>query len=341
MLSRTEKLALYMEGALGSDYGKMGYGVLRYSPNPVVCVIDSAHAGKNVQDVIDTPRNCPVVSNVEEAVARGSQAMVLGIAPSGGLIPAEWYADIDSAVSHGLSIINGLHDQLAIRYQGLQEGQFIWDIRIEPSDLAPGLGQARLLTNKRLLMIGTDMAVGKMTAGLEIHKMAVDRGMKAEFIATGQIGITITGRGVPLDAVRVDYACGAIEREVLAAKDAELVVIEGQGALLHPGSTATLPLMRGSCPTHFVLCVRAGQKGLRRIPEILIPPLRDYIKLYEDLGETCGAFARPKTIGIAVNTSHLNDDEAMAEVSRIEAETGFPTMDPVRHGCERINDALG
>ncbi len=47
---------------------------------------------------------------------------------------------------------------------------------------------------------------------------------------------------------------------VLAAENNDDVLwIEGQGSLLHPGSTATLPLIRGSQPTGLMLVHRAGQ----------------------------------------------------------------------------------
>ena len=48
MLARHQPLAIYMEGALGELFGKMGYGILRYSPNPVVAVIDSRKAGADL-----------------------------------------------------------------------------------------------------------------------------------------------------------------------------------------------------------------------------------------------------------------------------------------------------
>ena len=35
--------------------------------------------------------------------------------------------------------------------------------------------------------------------------------MKADFRATGQTGILITGDGVPLDAVVADFMAGAVE----------------------------------------------------------------------------------------------------------------------------------
>ena len=341
MLKREQKLAIYMENAVLSYGGKMGFGILRYSPNEVVCVIDSVTAGKNIQDVIGTPRRCPVVATGEEALALGADVLVLGIAPPGGLIPAAWYPVIDRAVEGGLSIINGLHDLLGPRYSDLRAGQWVWDIRIEPTGLKPGTGAAASLPNRRVLLIGTDMAIGKMTAGLEIYREAKERGVKTEFIATGQIGITITGAGVPLDAIRVDFSTGAIEREVMAAKDADLIIVEGQGSLGHPGSTANLPLLRGSMPTHLILCHRAGQTVLTTLPEVPIAPLGDFIRLYEALATACGIFIQPVTVGVALNTAHIESDvEAREACERIEKELGLPTVDPVRHGTSRLVDAL-
>lgn len=341
MLRREQGLAIYMEGAVLGYGGKMGFGVLRYSPNPVVCVVDSETAGRDMQEVAGMPRSCPIVASVDAAVALGAEVFVLGIAPPGGLIPKPWFAVIDRAVELGLSVVNGLHDLLGPRYSDLPRGQWVWDVRVEPTGLKPGTGEARLLSNRRLLLIGTDMAVGKMTAGLEIYRVALERGLKAEFVATGQIGITITGTGVPLDAVRVDFSTGAIEREVMDRKDAELIIIEGQGSLGHPGSTANLPLLRGCMPTHLVLCHRAGQTTLTTLPQVPIPPLGDFIRLYEDLGSACGTFPTPVTIGVALNTAHLSsDDEAEEACRRIETEVGLPCVDPVRHGPERLVDAI-
>lgn len=340
MLRRDQKLALYLEGNLAGENAKMGIGILRYSPNQVACVIDSTQAGKDVQDIVLSPRSCPVVATVDEAKAMGADVMVLGIAPPGGLIPAAWYADLDRAVELGMSLVNGLHDLLGLRYPSLPQGQWVWDIRIEPKGLQPGEGRTRHLNNRRVLMIGTDMAIGKMTAGLEINRAARERGIRSEFVATGQIGITIMGTGIPLDAIRVDFASGAVEREVLGFADAELVIVEGQGALLHPGSTSTLPLLRGSCATHMVLCHRAGQLGLRRLTEYKLPPMLDYIRLYEDLGETGGAFPRPVCVAIALNTMDFDDAGALEHCRALEAETGLPCVDPIRHGAERLVDAV-
>lgn len=340
-LKRDQPLALYMEGYVGEIAGKMGYGVLRYSPNPIACIVDSVTAGQSISKITGIPREVPILGTLQEAKAAGAEAVVLGVAPPGGLIPPDWLPFIDEALSLGLSIINGLHDQLAPHYPNLQPGQWIWDVRVEPPGLSVGTGAAAKLPNKRVLMIGTDMAIGKMTAGLEIVKHARAVGIKTEFVATGQIGIVVSGSGVPLDAIRLDFAGGAMEREVMAAADADLIVIEGQGALIHPASSANLPLLRGACPTHLILCHRAGQETLRRIPEIKIPHLKEYIRLYEDLAEACATFPRPKTAAISLNTAHLQSDkEARDACNQASDDTGLPCTDPVRFGAELLVNAF-
>ena len=50
MLKPHQKVALYMEGYIHSDYGKMGLGVVRYLQNPIVGIIDSQHAGSNINN---------------------------------------------------------------------------------------------------------------------------------------------------------------------------------------------------------------------------------------------------------------------------------------------------
>ena len=194
--------------------------------------------------------------------------------------------------------------------------------------------------NKRVLLIGTDMAIGKMTAGLEVYRWVRDQGISTAFLATGQIGITITGRGIPLDGIKIDHAVNAMSALVTSAADDDIVFVEGQGSLLHSRSSATLALMRGTCPTHLILCHRAGMDYLDQIPEFKVPPLKEYIKLNEDLASTLGTFPRPKTIGIALKTSHLSDEDARSAIANLEDETGLPVTDVVRYGAEKLGRQL-
>ena len=222
-----------------------------------------------------------------------------------------------------------------------QPGQWIWDVRQEPKGLKVGTGAAKSLPCQRVLMVGTDMAIGKMSAALELQTTCERRGVKSKFIATGQAGMMISGEGVALDAVRVDYAAGSIEQAVMPhGHNYDLLLIEGQGSLLHPGSSATLPLLRGSCPTHLILCHREGMTELPRLSWIKGPPIRDVIGLYEDLACACGTFPAAKVVGLALNTGHLNKEEARDSVARMENELGIPVCDPVRSGAEILLRAI-
>lgn len=340
MLNPKQKLAILFYDQLGEFNGKMGHGVLRYSPNPVCCVIDYRYAGGQSRDVLDFGVDCPIVGTVDEAASLGAEVLVLGMAPSGGRLPEELLKEMDIAIKRGMCIINGLHSLLGPRYPNLPQHQWIWDIRIEPKDLPIASGRAQTLDNRRVLMVGTDMAVGKMTAGLEINKLAQKQGIRSSFLATGQIGITVSGGGIPLDAIRVDYACGAVEKIVMDHADQELLIIEGQGSLIHPGSTSSLPLLRGTSPTHLIMCHRSGTSRLEMEEEFKIPPLTELIQLYEDLSSTCGTFKRAKTAGIALDTRSMSEQQALAEIDTTQQQTGLPVTDVIRFGCECLLNGL-
>ena len=342
MLKQDHKLAIYMDGHLLSLHGKMGFGVMRYSQNPIVCVVDKEHATKKVSEVNGMPFHYPIVKDVLQARELGAEVLVIGLAPLGGKYLPHWLEAIEEAIQLGMSIVNGLHDLLLPKFEQLlkHKDQWIWDIRVPASIPGIGTAKAEKLNNMRVLTVGTDMAVGKMTTGLELRQWLQSKDQQAEFLATGQIGITVTGKGIPLDAYKVDHAAGAVEALVLSAKDKDIVIIEGQGSLAHPGSTATLPLMRGSCPTHLILCHRADRTTLMDVPQVKIPPLSDFIRLNEALAAVCGALTEARCIGISVNTSMLTESEAVQYIAKVEQETGLPATDVIRFGVEKIGTAL-
>ena len=344
------RLALLMHDNLTGRWGKMGLGLLRYSDAKISAVIDRQHAGRNAQDVTKIPRSVPIVANVEEAVAMGADTLVLGVAPAGGVLPSDWWQDIKTGLDAGMSLVNGLHLRMETHPELrplLHAGRWIWDVRTEPEGLPNGSGAARTLPCKRVLTVGTDMAIGKMTASIEMDRAAKRRGIRSKFLATGQIGICITGdrtplhSGVALDAVRIDFASGAIETLVMRnGQDHDLLHVEGQGSLLHPASSAWLPLIRGACPTHLVLTHRAGQQGLTRHPEIAIPPLSVVCHLYETVCAAGGTQPPAHVVGIALNCGHLNDEEARRAVEQTQRETGLPTVDVVREGADQLLNAI-
>jgi len=341
-----DRLAILLhEGILGK-HGKTGLALLRFAPERVAAVIDSQNANASLADLTGIPlqHDIPIVASAQDALFYRPQTLAIGIAPLGGKLPEAWYPDLVAALQGGLNVLNGLHTRLANDPRlepHVQPGRWIWDMRQEPSGLGSGMGVARLLDCKRVLFVGTDMSIGKMSAAIAFHRAAVARGIRSKFMATGQTGIMLEGDGIPLDAIRVDYASGAVQQEIIAcAKDREVVFIEGQGSLLNPASTATLPLIRGSQPTQMVLVHRAHMHHLRDFRWVRIPPLRDVIAMLESVASAGGAFA-PVRIGcIVLNTHGLSDAEARYEMERISAETGLPCEDVVRFGAENLLDTV-
>lgn len=341
-----DRLAVLLhEGILGK-HGKTGLALIRFAPERVAVVIDRQNANGSLAELTGIPlRNqIPIVENAAEALSYGPSTLAIGIAPLGGRLPEAWYPDLIDALQGGLNILNGLHTRLADdpRLQDcIQPGRWIWDIRQEPAGLVSGSGAARLLPCKRVLFVGTDMSIGKMSAAIAFHRCAITRGIRSKFMATGQTGIMLEGDGIPLDAIRVDFASGAVQQEVAAcALHRDVVFIEGQGSLLNPASTATLPLMRGSQPTNMVLCHRAQMHHLRDFRWVRIPPLRDVVAMLESVACAGGALAPVRVGCIVMNTHGLSETEARYEIERIRAETGLPVDDVVRFGAQKLLDSV-
>jgi uncharacterized NAD-dependent epimerase/dehydratase family protein len=350
MLRADAPVLLLMHHGLDNLSGKTGLAMLRYRRGPVVAVIDPDHAGRTLAEITGIERDVPVLGSVAEALPLGPAVAVVGLAPSGGVLPQEIQADLAEALRAGLSVASGLHSRLGedpVLAALVQPGRWIWDLRQEPEALSVASARAADLPCRRLLAVGSDMAVGKMSACLELQLAALARGLDARFVGTGQAGILISGSGVALDAVRLDYAAGAVEQAVLGAAVAcgpeTLLLVEGQGSLCHAGSSATLPLIRGSQPTQLLMVHRAHQLTIRNQPRIALPPLGELIALVEDLA----ALARPVDVGpsprvvaIALNTSGLSAEEALAAMVAMAEQTGLPCGDPVRQGGDQLLNAI-
>jgi uncharacterized NAD-dependent epimerase/dehydratase family protein len=344
MIPQTSKLALLMHGYVSSRHGKMGAGILRYSDYDIVAVIDSQETGKSLAAVTGIDRDVPIVDTVAAARALGADTLVIAVATSGGVLPDGYREEIVSGLKSGMHLVNGLHGTYADDSDfavARQPGAVIWDVRQEPPGLGSGRGRALGLTCRRVLTVGTDMAIGKMTASLELHFSAQKHGLRSAFLATGQIGIVISGDGVALDAVRVDFATGAVEALCLRHADVDVQWVEGQGSILHPGSTAWLGLMRGSQPTDLILVHRANQKHLDQLDAFPIPPIRDVIAAYEMVASLNPGFSAPKVRAIALNCGQLpNDAAAKQACADLAAETGLVVDDVVRFGADRLLAAL-
>jgi uncharacterized NAD-dependent epimerase/dehydratase family protein len=342
----SEKLAIFAEDLFVKHNGKTAHGVIRYGTREVVAVIDSSQAGKTASELVPfCVHPVPIVASVGEAIELGAEALLIGVAPTGGKLDPAWRPALLEAISAGLSLEAGLHSQLAddpgLRRAADERCVALRDLRASPGDLSVPEGPNSRPDGVRVVhSVGSDTVIGKKVVTLELDRLARENGERSVYVPTGQTGVAIAGWGIAVDHVISDYVSGAAERLVReGAERGDLLFVEGQGALFHPAySGVTLGLLHGSAPDALVLVHKAGADAIRNYPDLPIPPLPELIEAYEGIARR----VRPARVAaIALNTADLDsNDEARAAIDVARKETGLVTDDVVRFGPERVLTAV-
>ena len=342
------RYVILAEGQFGEPGSKTAMGVIRYGREPVVAVLDSTRAGRDVAEWLGPEHTAPVVATLDEALAFEPTALLIGIAPQGGRIPPPWRAVIADAIRQGLDIISGLHefvsDDPEFASLAATHGVELIDHRRPPERHEVASGRLHRPGKHVVLLVGTDCAIGKMTVALELRRAALEAGLSAAFVATGQTGIMIEGWGVAVDRVISDFINGTAEWLVEQAEEmGDWIFVEGQGSLDHPAySAVTMGLVHGTTPHAMVLVHQPGRTGHHGWEQTTgnpspIASLTDNIRLYELVAN---AVAPSRVAAIALNTSLLGEDEAQAAIEQAAAETGLPVDDPYRFGPGRLFASL-
>ncbi len=278
--------------------------------------------------------------DVAAAKSAGARTMIVGAVNAGGVLPKHWVASIVAAIEAGMDVASGLHMRLGddpdIRAAAERHGAKLFDVRHTTERFATGKGTKR--SGLRLLTVGTDCSVGKKYTALALEAEMRARGLDADFRATGQTGVFISGRGVAIDAVVADFISGAAEWISPAADPNHWDVVEGQGSLFHPSfAGVTLGLLHGAQPDAFVVCHEPTRTTMRGVKHPL-PSIQDVI----DHTILCGRLTNPaiRCVGIAINTAALGEAEARAYLAETAAAHDLPAVDPVRFGVGSIVDRV-
>jgi uncharacterized NAD-dependent epimerase/dehydratase family protein len=340
------RFLIIADGDFSPMTSKTANSVIRYRTESTVAVLDRTKTGMTVQQVLGFGGEIPVVGSMREGLALKPDAVLIGIAPGGGRLPEEWRGWLAEALDAGCDLWNGLHtflsDDPVLAAKAKAAGRKIFDLRKPPTDLPVASGLAKEVEPYVVLTVGTDCNVGKMTAQLQLTQQLNAGGLRTRFVATGQTGIMIEGWGIAVDAVVADFIAGAAERLVLqGSQDADIVLVEGQGSINHPGySAVTLGLLHGSCPDALILCHQATRQYIgdyREAKWLRLPPLTEYIRLYETIGS---AVHPTRVIGICLNTYDMTEEAARRACEAASKETGLPTTDPVRFDSAPLVDAV-
>lgn len=336
---KPRKMVLLTQGHTEPDRGKTATNLVRYKPDECVALLDSTEVGKSSRELLGVG-DVPVVGSLAEAP--GANTLVLGIAPTGGRIPPAWRAVILEAISrYNMDVLSGLHDFLSADPEfvaaATAAGVTLTDIRKNSErDIATrqGLREDCL----RIHTMGHDCSIGKMLVSVELTNALKAKGVDAKFVATGQTGIMIEGDGLPLDCIVADFVSGAAEKLVLQNQHHELLMVEGQGSLVHPSySGVTLSLLHGSAPHALIFCFLVGRTRVRGVESVVLPDIPEFIKICETMAnvhQPC------RTIGVAMNSHYVTAEEAERERKRVREATGLPVCDVIRHGPDELLDAV-
>ncbi|MEL7166049.1 MAG: N-acetyltransferase DgcN [Pseudomonadota bacterium] len=278
---------------------------------------------------------------LQQGLDAGAKTLVIGVANRGGMISDAWKAVLVEAIGMGYDLAAGLHnllrDENELQSAAKVHGRTLHDVRVPTVAYPIANGTKR--SGKRVLAIGTDCSCGKMYTAMSMDAEMRARGMKSDFRATGQTGILITGKGVPLDAVIADFMAGAVEFLTPDNDEDHWDHIEGQGSLFHVSySGVTMALIHGGQPDALILCHEPTRTHMRGLPHYGLPTL-------ETLRDTALPLARVVNpacfvAGVSVNTKALDEDAARACLTEIEDRMGLPATDPFRFGAGRLVDAL-
>ncbi|MEX1275447.1 MAG: DUF1611 domain-containing protein [Bacteroidota bacterium] len=343
MRTDQRRILILAEGKFSPLKSKTANGAIVYLPHQIIAVIDSTKAGMTSQQVLGYGGDLPVVASLEEGLKFNPTHLLIGIAPAGGRLPADWREMIKQTLRAGLHILSGLHtilsDDPELARLAQECGVVITDYRkIPPESEIVARGAFLEWKSKIILTVGTDCNIGKMTTILEVHKDLRQRGLKSDFVATGQTGILIQGRGIAVDSIISDYIAGAVEREIdQSVKEGyDYILVEGQGALTHMGySGVTLGLIHGTMPDAMILCHQPTR--IKDDYGFAMPDLRRIARIHEELVRF---YKETKVVGIGINSIGLTDEESQEIAGKITRETGLPAVDAFRFGPQKLTDAL-
>ncbi|MEF8774515.1 MAG: DUF1611 domain-containing protein, partial [Halobacteriales archaeon] len=326
------------------DRAKTAVGILRYGDQDVVGVIDREQAGTRVSEFgLRDVDDAPVVASIDDVPE--CDALIIGVAPIGGGFEDSWRPDVRAALERGCDVIAGLHyflnDDAEFARLAEEHGAELRDVRRPPEDLTVADGTAGDVDAEVVLTVGTDCSSGKMTTTMELVEAARERGVDAAAVPTGQTGIMIEGWGVAVDRAVSDFTAGAVERMVeRVGDDHDLLVVEGQGSIVHPAySAVTTGILHGAQPDGLVLCHVAGREAVHGYESYALPPLSTFVDLYEDLA---APVHETEVLAGALNTAGIDDEVAARETLREYAEAiDAPAIDPVRFGPDAALEAIG
>ena len=335
-------------GLFHENYAKTTHGLLRGSKRfDLKAIIDIDLRGVDAGVELDgLKRNIPIYHDVASFFDAGGEAdyCIIGVATEGGILPDSMRADINDALNHGLSVINGLHHFLTEDKELVALAQknnaFIFDIR-KPKHrkhLSFWSGEIFAVKQPKIAVIGTDCAIGKRTTAKILTNALIEDGIKADMIYTGQTGWMEGWKyGFIFDTTVNDFVSGELEKAIVNCaqnENPDIILIEGQSALRNYSGPCGSELLLSANVDGVILQYAPGRKYFEGWEEqkLEIPSLESEIALIELYGR--------KVIGVTLNTEGLTLEQARQYQEKYQSKFGIPVSLPLEEGLESIISVL-
>jgi len=342
--ARRPTAIIYCEANFGGLDGKTANGLIRHSEKyRILSVIDSEKAGLDAGAVLGgEPNAIPVCRNLADSLDNAGALpdyFIFGMAPASGMLSTHERGIVLEAVALGMNVVNGLHEFLnddpEFAAAAAASNVEILDMRRPRAkkDLRMFSGRIEEVTCPRIAVLGTDCAIGKRTTATVLTRALVDQGLKAVLVGTGQTGLIQGARyGVALDAVPSQFCSGEMEAAIVEAfegEQADVIVIEGQGALSHPAYSTSSLILRGSHP-HAVVLQHAPARSHRcDFAQMAMPTAASEIHLIQ-------TFADTKVIGLTLNHENMSEAQVEAAITLYEHDLGIPVTDVLTRSPARL-----
>jgi len=339
---------VYCEGNFGAIDGKTANGLVRHSEKyDILSVIDSTQAGLDTGVVLGHAANSiPLTEDLDHAIALAGHipdTFIFGIAPASGLLSSVEREVVLDALNRGMNIVSGLHEFLGDDPQfsalAKKRGVTIHDVRRprDKKDLRTFSGAIKSVTCPRIVVLGTDCAIGKRTTATVLTNALNERGIKAVMVGTGQTGLIQGARyGVALDAIPSQFCAGEMEATVVEAflgEHPDVIIVEGQGALSHPAYLTSGFILKGSQPQAVILQHAPARKRMADFPDVPMPKPKREINLIETFSDT-------KVIGLTINHENMSDADITAAILLYELQLGIPATDALTRPSSDLVDMV-
>src|SRR5262245_30901057 len=150
-----KRIVILTEGKSNVHDAKTATGVVRYRADEVVAFLDSTQKGRTAGEVFGVGGKIPFIASLSEVKA---DTLLIGIAPAGGSLPAEWRPILREAIDRGMELVSGLHyflsEDAELSRLAKARNVRIHDIRKPPPDVTVSANVAKDLPCYRVHTVG-------------------------------------------------------------------------------------------------------------------------------------------------------------------------------------------